>query len=638
LVKLINKDFLILEGIVMSNLFEIQNFRVKDQDVEVLKNFSLEVQKGEVITIVGQEGSGKNAIINGLIGKLPADGKLYHRGQLVPFSLYDLKKNKIEIINQKPKLLGNLSVSENLFLDTSYKKKSSIFYFKRKIQKMVEEILIKYNLNLPPDMKVGDLTLEEKKNLAFVRAFSVNPDVVILYEPAENISLSSLMNLHNMIRTHKKEGKSVIYITKQWEDALRIADKIAILNEGEITEILDSQEVKNNPKKLINKIMGFNSDDNNVNPEESQLIESVFEAAEYLTSEYELDDLMNLLAKNAAKAMKADACGISLMDEDTNAIIDKVFYKQNKEVEVEPNESEILNLIGDEKVYYFSKRDKGFEKFFKTNKDICSFICVPLYIRSRLSGIIHIYYKEVYIYSEEEIKYLETIAHQAALAIHDTRLVGSSVLLQESHHRIKNNLQSIISLMSLYKMSIKKDPRKDVAEMLDDLMSKIKSIAAVHELLSKDKLGRSIINLKEMIIKIVKFMNSTREEIKFNFELDDIFVSYSKASAIALVVNELVTNSLKYAFVGKENGEITIISKFENESIKLVVSDNGVGFPQNFDIQKTQGLGLSIVYSIITKQLNGEIEMESSNGAKVRIEIPLKQISKNSSVEEMEKI
>ncbi|MGY4687951.1 ATP-binding cassette domain-containing protein [Petrotoga sp. DB-2] len=622
----------------MSNLFEIQNFHVKDQDTELLKNFSLELQKGEVITIVGQEGSGKNAIINGLIGKLPAEGKLFHMGQIVPFNLYDLKKNKIEIINQKPRLLENLSVSENLFLDTSYKKKLSIFYFKRKTRKVVEEILKKYNLNLSPYMKVGDLTLEEKKNLAFVRAFSVNPDVVILYEPAENISLSSLMNLHNMVRTHKKEGKSVIYITKQWEDALRIADKIAILNEGEITEILDSQEVKNNPKKLINKIMGINSDDNNVNSEERQLIESVFEAAEYLTSEYELDDLMNLLAKNAAKAMKADACGISLMDDDTNTIIDKAFYKRNKNVEVEPNESEILNLIGDEKVYYFSKRDKGFEKFFKINKDICSFICVPLYIRSRLSGIIHIYYKEVYIYSEEEIKYLETIAHQAALAIHDTRLVGSSVLLQESHHRIKNNLQSIISLMSLYKMSNKKDSRKDVVEMLDDLMLKIKSIAAVHDLLSKDKLGRSIINLKEMIIKIVKFMSSTREEIRFNFELDDIFVSYSKASAIALVVNELVTNSLKYAFVGKENGEITIISKFENETIKLEISDNGVGFPQNFDIQNTQGLGLSIVYSIITKQLNGEIYVESANGAKVRIEIPVKQIGTNSSVEEIEKI
>jgi ribose transport system ATP-binding protein len=619
-------------------IFEIHNFYVKEQDIEILKNFSLELQKGEVVAVVGQEGSGKNAIINGLIGKLPAEGKLFHMGKLVPFNLYDLKKNKIEIIVQKPKLLENLSVLENLFLDTSFKKKLPIFYFKRKIQKVVEAILKKYNLNLSPYMKVGDLTLEEKKNLAFARAFSVNPDVVILYEPAENISLSSLMNLHNMIRTHKKEGKSVIYITKQWEDALRIADKIAILNEGEITEILDSQEAKNNPKKLINKIMGINVDDNKASSEETQLIESVFEAAEYLTSEYELGDLMNLLAKNVAKAMKADACGISLMDEDTNTIIDKAFYKRNKNVEFVPNELEILNLIGDEKVYYFSKRDRGFEKFFKVNKSVSSFICIPLYIRSRLSGIIHIYYKEVYIYSEEEIKYLETIAHQAALAIHDTRLVGSSVLLQESHHRIKNNLQSIISLISLYKMSIKKDSDKDIIGMLDELMSKIKSIAAVHDLLSKDKLGRSIINLKEMIIKIVKFMSSTREEIKFNFDLDDIFVSYSKASALALVVNELINNSLKYAFVGKESGEITIISKFHNESIRLEISDSGVGFTQNFDIKKNQGLGLSIVYSIVTKQLNGDIYIESSNGAKIRIEIPVKQIGTNIFDEELEKI
>ncbi|MBL5981081.1 hypothetical protein NAAC61_02745 [Petrotoga sp. 8T1HF07.NaAc.6.1] len=79
-------------------IFKIQNFSVKDQGVELLKKFSLEIQKGEVITIVGQEGSGKNAIINGLIGKLPAEGKLFHMGQLIPFSLYDLKKIRLKLL------------------------------------------------------------------------------------------------------------------------------------------------------------------------------------------------------------------------------------------------------------------------------------------------------------------------------------------------------------------------------------------------------------------------------------------------------------------------------------------------------------------------------------------------------------
>ncbi len=83
------------------------------------------------------------------------------------------------------------------------------------------------------------------------------------------------------------------------------------------------------------------------------------------------------------------------------------------------------------------KETKVLKDFFRLNNDICSLICVPFYIRSRLSGIIQIYYKDYHLYTEEEIKYLETIAHQTALAIHNTKLIGNSVLLRESHHRIK---------------------------------------------------------------------------------------------------------------------------------------------------------------------------------------------------------
>ncbi len=610
-------------------ILEFLNFSVKDQDYEVLTNFNLKLQKGEIISIVGQDGSGKNSIIYGMIGDLPAEGLLLHKGHPLSFDLFELKTNKIEIINQKPKLIENMSIAENLFLDISFNKESYFFYSKRKTNKIILDTFKKYHLNIPPNTKVKELTLEEKKNLAFVRAFSLNPDVVILYEPSENISLTSLRNLHSMIKRHKSEGKSVIYITKQWEDALRIADRIAILNEGEITEILSSDEVKNNPKKLIDKIIGVNLNDNSSDFNDNQLIDSVFEAVEYLTSEYELNDLLNLLAENAAKAMKSDACEISLIDEETYVVIDKSIYKRNNSIEFIPNEAEILKLIDEERVYYFTKRDKGFERFFRLNNDICSLICVPFYIRSRLSGIIQIYYKDYHLYTEEEIKYLETIAHQTALAIHNTKLIGNSVLLRESHHRIKNNLQSIISLISLYKTSIKKGSQKDIIGMLDDLISKIKSISAVHDLLAKDKLGRSIINLKDMIIHIVQFMINTRKGIEFKLELDDVFVSYSKASTIALVVNELVTNSLKYAFIGRESGEIIIVCRYHHESILIEISDNGIGFPEHFDINESNGLGLSIVHSIVTKQLAGNIIIKNNNGANIIIEIPAKQVSIN---------
>ena len=99
---------------------QLVNFSVKDQDYKILKNLNLELQRGEIFAIVGQDGSGKNAIIDGLIGKLPAEGRIIQLGISLPFNLIELKKSKIEIVNQKPKLLENMSISQNLLLQFSF--------------------------------------------------------------------------------------------------------------------------------------------------------------------------------------------------------------------------------------------------------------------------------------------------------------------------------------------------------------------------------------------------------------------------------------------------------------------------------------------------------------------------------------
>jgi ribose transport system ATP-binding protein len=126
--------------------------------------------------------------------------------------------------------------------------------------------------------------------------------------------------------------------------------------------------------------------------------------------------------------------------------------------------------------------------------------------------------------------------------------MGRSTLLQESHHRIKNNLQYIISLISLQKDFINKNP-KNTDEILTNIICRIKSIAAVHDLLSKDSLGRSIINLHDIFDVIIKFLNSSK--IEFKVKIDDIFISYAKASAIALVFNEILSNCIEHAFQNK---------------------------------------------------------------------------------------
>jgi ribose transport system ATP-binding protein len=242
-------------------------------------------------------------------------------------------------------------------------------------------------------------------------------------------------------------------------------------------------------------------------------------------------------------------------------------------------------------------------------------------IRSHVSGIIQLSfsYKKNYNYSEEESIYLSTLAKQAAIAIEDTRLMGRSTLLQESHHRIKNNLQYIISLITLQKDFINNNPQQNMEDILETIISRIKSIAAVHELLSKDSLGRSIINLYDIFNVIINFLNNSKLEIKI--DLEDIFISYAKASPIALVFNEILSNCIEHGF-DDNSGIIEISSYHENQNIKLIIKDNGKGLPDNFKIEEQDSLGLSIVYSIIKNQFKGEINLTSNNGTKVEIIIP----------------
>jgi ribose transport system ATP-binding protein len=362
-----------------------------------------------------------------------------------------------------------------------------------------------------------------------------------------------------------------------------------------------------------------------LNSEEEEVLDAVFRAAEFLTSEYELKDVLLLLAKQISKIMNADGCSINLLDQNTNTIIDSLDFKMNENLEIELKKETIFKIVENNDVYYINRHDKEFSTIFKKNNKIKTLICVPIRIRSHVSGIIQIYYEDYYLYSEEEYRYLSAFARQAAIAIEDTRLMGRSALLQESHHRIKNNLQAIVNLISLQKRFNSSEDPKDINYILDNTISRVKSIAAVHDILSQERMGRSITNVKELINSIVKFINFG-DKIEVKLDLADIFIPYSKASSIALIINELINNSIKHAFDFNSNGIINIVCGRMDTSLLLKVTDNGVGFPENFNSSDLDSLGITIINSIVAKKFCGELEFYNDKGAVVKIKLPIKNI------------
>ena len=187
------------------------------------------------------------------------------------------------------------------------------------------------------------------------------------------------------------------------------------------------------------------------------------------------------------------------------------------------------------------------------------------------------------------------------------------MLLKEIHHRVKNNLMVISSLLSLQSSYIKDEASKSVFR---DSQNRARSMALIHELLYQSNDLKSI-NFGSYINKLTNELYSIyvtdSNMIKLDMDIDDVMIDINTAIPLGLIVNELVSNSMKHAFPNNKDGKIDIKLKLSDGNYSMIISDNGVGFPKDYNIQNSNSLGLKIVNSL-TEQIDGEIKIEGING------------------------
>jgi PAS domain S-box-containing protein len=197
-------------------------------------------------------------------------------------------------------------------------------------------------------------------------------------------------------------------------------------------------------------------------------------------------------------------------------------------------------------------------------------------------------------------------------------LIEKEALLREIHHRVKNNMQIISSLLNLQIDQVKEEESKDV---LKDSQSRVKSMAMIHEKLYMSR-DLSHINFKEYTEKLVSDIFYTYEvqigTIKPILKVENIEINMETAIPLGLIINELVTNSLKFAFPEKVEGSVTVELKIKDGEHTLSVADDGVGIPENIDFKKTESLGLQLVNSLVN-QIDGVITLDRSNGTEFKI-------------------
>ncbi len=199
-------------------------------------------------------------------------------------------------------------------------------------------------------------------------------------------------------------------------------------------------------------------------------------------------------------------------------------------------------------------------------------------------------------------------------------LQEKETLLKEIHHRVKNNLQIISSLLYLQSDSISD---KDDREKIRDSQNRVKSIAIVHEKLYNSR-DFSRIDFHEYVESLVSYLlgtyNINKDSIKVKIKIKNIYLDIERAIPCCLIINELVTNSLKYAFP-EGKGELSIEMSRKDHKYMLKVKDNGTGLPDDIDLENIKTLGMELVFNL-SEQIEGTVEIVRVKGTTFNIVFP----------------
>ena len=194
----------------------------------------------------------------------------------------------------------------------------------------------------------------------------------------------------------------------------------------------------------------------------------------------------------------------------------------------------------------------------------------------------------------------------------EKRINEKETLLREVHHRVKNNLQTVSSLLSLQSRSIEDKKMKGI---IKSSQNRVISMAMVHEMLyMRDDLSKIEYKsyVKELSEFLIRSLKGAENKVKLNIDIPDIKLGIDTAIPLGLLINEAITNALKYGITDENEGEINIAIKQENNNnYVLNIGDNGVGFPDSIDHKTTKSLGLKLIHNL-ARQLKGTISRDSS--------------------------
>lgn len=347
----------------------------------------------------------------------------------------------------------------------------------------------------------------------------------------------------------------------------------------------------------------------------AEQVSTLTEITRQIASNLYLEEILQFLVNMTARAMGYKVCTVMLLDEEGNDLVLKATSSTSQEYISKPNvpigESIAGRVVQQGRIItVLDVKEHPQYRFadIAAKEGLCSLACIPLSTKGRTLGVLNCYTERPHHFTEEELNVLMALANQAAVAVEHAKLSLRSAILQEMHHRVKNNLQQIASLLRL---QMHYAEGASAREVLNESLSRILAIATVHDLLSREDLDMvPIKRLAETILfHTQQGLIPPHKHIETRVTGDDFLLPLQQATSFALILNELVQNAVEHGFSDRDSGQIVIHISEEPDRYRLTVTNDGKPLPESFDPRKTSTLGLRIVDDLARGGLQGTFDL-----------------------------
>lgn len=353
-----------------------------------------------------------------------------------------------------------------------------------------------------------------------------------------------------------------------------------------------------------------------------------------LAAPLNLDEVLNTILQKVQQLLGVVACSVWLLDRDQ--LVCKQATGANREVVIdwklkigqglagwvaETGESVIVNDARHDPRYFDGVAEE-------TGLEIRSILCAPLKIKEDIIGILQVVDRKIDRFDLSELKLIESLAATSAIAVENARLyeqahqdaATKTALLDEANHRVKNNLTAIMGILAL-ELQQPYDQADDFRALLRDLLRRIQGMATVHSLLSETKWSPiPLKRLTEEIIHAALGGSPISQKIRVRIQAppEPLLVVPRQATNLAILINELTTNSAKHAFRNQKQGVIDIQISIQEENPKKIIlryHDNGPGWPEKIISGSNTGVGIRLMRLITHGPMLEDFTIENDHGA-----------------------